>query len=175
MSLFVPTSTMPITAVSVTKGQLYNLDDDEFLSFQFNPETFMWERKTEWGDLSFYGDDSGGERKYLLTKPREFDLSLLYVADPGAPDIAYQTAGDNPLSQNVSAGVSMDFKFIQDVIERWESKRPDKHRPSRIMVILGDRSFSAVIVSSQFKIVEFFSDLSAREALLTLEFREWQL
>jgi hypothetical protein len=174
VGLFIPTSGAARPSyqdVHLTKGQLYNLDRDEFLTFQFNPATFAWERDTRWAEITFKGDDTGGDLQYLNTGPRTFDLPLLYIADPGAPEVIYQAAQNDMFGHTVA-----DFEFLQKLIESWEAALTDKRRPSRIKVILGQkRSFECVIKNSEYQLIEFFDDLTVREGLITLEMREWRL
>lgn len=169
--LFIPTAgrnTTSLESTRIAKGQLYNLDNNQKLGFQFNPESFEWERNFNFAETSFIGDESGGDIMYLNTGPRTFELVLVYAADPGAPSIEYES--NFIVSSNF---LRMDFQAIRYTIEEWEKKIPGLGRPSRIRVIIGPNYFDGVIRSSKFRIGEFFPDLSAQQALVALRFREW--
>jgi len=181
MPLFIPTSkgvASPLAAMHLTKGQLYNLDTNEFISFQFNPSEFEWERMINWSEISWQGDTSGGDLAFINVGPRTYNLDLLYMADPGAPEIESKI-DDPPYAYNAKN----DFQRIRKTIEKWEADIEGKGRPSAINLIMGSRdadgnltsgnSFEGVIVRSGFRLTEFFNDLSVREAIITLRFREW--
>lgn len=169
MSLFIPTShksnaPFPIT---VMKGQLYNLDTNESLNFQFNPSSLEWERATRWGETKWKGDHTGGDIDYIYTDPHTLNIPLLYISEPGAPRVDY-----NATERIMDNGI-VDFQQIKQLIDRWEKPLYRIGRPSRILVIFGPNSFECVIINSNFKITEFFEDLTPREALLNLDFRVW--
>ena len=133
--LFIPTSKQSIplfTKQKLAKGQLYNLDRDQFLNFQFNPQTFDVRRDFNWGVNTGIGDDTGGDLLYLTSGPHTFDLTLLFMADPGVPAFEYNT--DLALSGDEAA---IDFKAIEDTFESWTAKIDRLGRPSRIRVRFG--------------------------------------
>ncbi len=173
MGLFLPTSgtsTIPFSSQRLSKAQIYCLDTNEFLNFQFNPSTFQWERDINWAETNWRNNDFGGDIEFINSGPRTFDLPLLYIADPGAPDIEYQ-----PANNATAPGGRKDFEFIESLFERWASMLPAKKRPSRVRVMFGPRSFEGVIVHLDHRIVETFEDLSVREGLITVSFREWKI
>jgi len=173
MGLFIPTSqgsSPPFSGITLVKGQLYNLDLNEFLSFQFNPNTFEWAKKINWGEITWKGNVKGGDLQFINIGPRKIDLPLLYMADPGAPEIEYTV--EEAISTD---DLKMDFQAIKEMIERWEGLIEGKGRPSRIRIIVGPNYFDGVVTDWSFRIVEFFSDLTAKEVLIALRFREWQL
>jgi hypothetical protein len=174
MALVVPTLSMgrsQLETQNLVKGQLYNMDLNQKLWFQFNPTFFEWERGFNWVDIAFYGDETGGDADFISTGARTFELVLLYMADPGSPEILSEGVPYNVKG----GGINMDFQAIRANLELWESKLPNKGRPSRIKVIVGPNSFECLIRSSKFRITEFFRDLTAREVEITLRFREWTL
>lgn len=189
MPLAIPTSRasqQSFLSAKITKGQIYNLDLDEYFVFQFNPEAFEWERDYHWDEITFKGDASGGDLQYIRTSAREFSLDLLYVADPGGPDIEYAKA-DHKISPRTGRLVDgsplpatpsgkMAFEQLVMMLDAWGAVIPAKGRPSRLKVMMGPQDFDCVVTGSQFRIREFFGeDLSAREALISLEFRQWQM
>lgn len=170
-TLFIPTSRelfSPSGSVQLAKGQLYNLDLNEYIGFQFNPTSFDWNQQFAWAETVWVGDDHGGDLLFSYVGPRKTELSLLYMADPGSPDIHWS------VSERLSSGaLKFDFQALRQALERWQQKITGKGRPSRIRIIVGPNYLDGVITAIGFKISEFFEDLSAREALVTLEFREW--
>lgn len=185
MGLFIPTSNLdrrPYPATPVMKGIIYNLDLNESVSFQFNPETFSFERRIKWAEVTWRGDDTGGDVQFFNIGPRTFDLELLYIHDPAAPPIEYRQGGNpllsaRPVSLSVSAArgssTIMPFETVQDIIDTWMQLLPDRQRPSQIQIIIGPQSFKGIIKGIGIDIRSFFPNLTAREAILTLEFREW--
>ena len=157
-----------INATKLTKGQLYNLDLNEYIGFQFNPTTFEWGQQIGWVETIWQGDDHGGDLQFTHIGPRTCEISLLYMADPGTPDLTWS------VPERLSNGTTkFDFQALRKALERWNSKVVGKGRPSRIRIIVGPNYLDGVIKVPVFKITEFFEDLSVREAQVTLEFREW--
>ena len=79
MGLFLPTSgtsVVPLSTQRLAKVQIYCLDMNESLTFQFNPETFRWERDINWAEVQWKGNDFGGDLEYINNGPRTFDLPL---------------------------------------------------------------------------------------------------
>lgn len=158
------------TNTSLQKGQLYNLDLNEYLGFQFNPTTFEWSRDINWSEQNWVGGTRGGDLQFISLGPRLIELELLYIVDPRAPKVSYESdfAVIDPKDELV------DFQAIRSTIEKWEELLDGIRRPSRVKIIVGPNGFEGVITSSTFRITEFFEDLTAKEALFLLEFREWQ-
>jgi hypothetical protein len=92
------------------------------------------------------------------------------MADPGAPKVEYDT--EFPLA---SPMLRFDFDALEKEINRWGEVLRDKGRPCRIRVILGPSYFDGVILSKTFRKTSFFPDLTCREGMLVLRFREWQM
>jgi hypothetical protein len=158
------------TDIVLTKGQLYNLDNDTYFNFQFNPTDLEWEREHNWSNTNWIGDDTGGDSTYINSKPRTIDLSLMFVADPGVAPPEYSS----PLQFQITDEFGLvDFQAIKGIVEDWEKIITSKGRPSRIAIIVGPNIFEGKILKSGFKISEFFPDLSPKVAILTLEFEEW--
>ena len=173
MNLVLPTSgaSLPLETGRLAKGQLYNLDLDEWLDLQFNPETFDYDRVFNYAQIAPKGTERGGDLQYLSSGPISFDLDLVFVADPSAPEIKYQA--EERLSNN---SVRVDFEQLETMLNRWQEPLANKGRPSRIAVIIGPRRTDGVITSLTITVREFFrEDLSAREAEITIGFREWQM
>jgi len=169
--LFIPTRDLDIeiyTNATIQKGQLYNLDLDQWINFQFNPTAFEWGRETKWSEHNFVGGLNGGDLQFINVGPRKVDLDLLFIADPRAPLVNYE-ANFNILDAN---GL-VDFQAVKETIEAWEELLPQLLRPSRIAIVVGPNVFEGVILNSQMRITEFFEDLTPKEAMLTIGFREW--
>jgi len=170
--LYIPTSTsgtpqLPIGKLS--KGQLYNIDNDQFMGFQFNPETFEWERETNWALHQWTGDSDGEDRQFIGLKKRTIELSLLFISDPRAPQLEHTTERRLVDRYNL-----VDFDEVRRTIEDWEAPIDGLKRPSRLALIYGKLNFEVVIVRSTFKISDMHGDLTAREALIVLELEEWR-
>ncbi len=174
MSLFLATSgsaPIPDNIARLTKGELYNLDLNESLGFQFNPERLRTDKNFEWLDVAWLGSKDGGDLQYKGSGPTTFDLDLRFVALPGAPRIQ-SDAGERV---SPSDDLPMDFEAIEETLRRWSQDVEGKRRPSRIKVILGERAFNCVITRIGSEVTAFFEDLTAREAILTIGFRQWEL
>ena len=173
MQIFIPTSTIgdnDFTNMSITKGQLYNLDKNEFITFQFNPENFVWSQEINWANITWKGNLNGGTEDFINIQPTVFELPLLFVADPGSPDIAYNV--DEILSNSL---VSMDFEEVEKMFKRWNQPIDGLNRPSRVRVIFGPRYFDIVFTSLKYRTNYMFPDLTTREGIVTLGCREWLL
>ncbi len=171
--LFIPTSgtsTPPFLGRATSKGQLYNLDLNRYFNFQFNPEMFEVNREFAYAVLTWNGDATGGDLFYLNSKARTIELPLLYMADPAAPKVDYDT--ETSLS---SPNLRFDFDALEKEIDRWCEKIPQAGRPSRIRIILGPRYFDGVIMSVSCRKTAFFEDLTTREGILTIRFQQWQM
>lgn len=176
MGLFVPTSKLTVddqvfTNVGLTKGQIYNLDNQEFLCFQFNPSSFEWEKNINWSRINWFNSVNGGELQYINQGPKLFDLSLIYVSEPGAPELRYNTP--DVVVPGYSEDRIVSFEAIVAVIDRWTAPIEGIGRPARLAVIIGPNRFEGVIMKYNFRITEFFHNLTAREGRLVIEFEEW--
>ena len=171
--LFIPTSTYsepPFTSESLAKGEIYNLDLDRLLAFQFNPETFEYGWALNWATLTSNRDDTGGDLFYINSTAEEFEIPLLFMADPGAPDLRYRT--DRQLS---TAYDKIDFHAIVEEIREWCRPIREKGRPSRVRVIFGREHFDAAILAVNVKQNDHFADLTVWEGLIGIRFRKWQM
>jgi len=157
-------------AVSLSKGQVYNLDTNEFIGFQFNPKDFIWSRQFHYNNVTWKGSNSGGDVEFLYSGPKKMDLTLLYIADPGSPEISYNLNVNEEIS---TPSLKMDFQVILDTLDRWTDTIPDKGRPSRLKIIMGPNGFNCIVTSTEVRISETFSDLSVREGYINLRVREW--
>lgn len=165
--LYIPTSTSEFkhyTAAPLSKGQLYNLDDDRKLGFQFNPEELNWSQETGWIEVA-------NDLAFVRRKPKTFEMDLLYVADPTAPDFEV----DNTALPVMSGDVKADVDKLVAELDNWCEPRTDTGRPSRVMIIWGANwSFTGVIMSINPKLTYFFRDLSTRQGMISISFREWE-
>jgi hypothetical protein len=172
--LFLPTRDEDVstiyTDVEFKRGQLYNIDNNQYLNFQFNPTSFEWARDVKWSERNWVGSTRGGDVQFINIGPRRLSLELLFVADPRAPEVNFEA--DFPV---IDQHGLVDFKSITDTIENWIELIEGVKRPSRIGIIVGPNVFEGVLLNITPRITDFFEDLSAKEALLLLEFREWLL
>ena len=171
--LFVPSSSGGLAQAysvdSVVHGRLTNLDNNEFIGFQYNPLQFTYEREFNWGAVQWRGSELGGDLDYLGSGPHTFDLTLDFVAEPSANPMDAQTAKMIPQPNH-----QVDFENLEVTIIDWMTPLEGKRRPARINVVLGPRFFNGVILNYRFKVLEFHEDLSARHGRLTMEFKQWE-
>jgi hypothetical protein len=173
MGLYIPTSGASqeiASGMALVKGQLYNLDLNEMLGFQFNPETFSWDQDHNWAEISWKGAEKGGDLQYVNAGPITFDLDLIYIAEPHAPNVGHNC----PEELTGDYGLPVDFEQIEALVTRWKNPMENLGRPGRIRVILGPRFFDGVMLTVSFEITQFFEDLTARKARLSIPFRQWQ-
>ena len=180
--LFVPvpgSSSIPFGGQPTIKGQLYALDLEDKIDFQFNPKTFEFEQAFNWSRITYKGDFSGGDLDFQNVGPRMFDLPLLFLADPAAPPITFKTKSSGARIVHTEPGLKMPILFDYDellaMFNFWKKPIEGKNRPTRINVVMGNRSFEGVITSLVFKELEYFQDYSVKEALITITFEEWNL
>lgn len=173
MPLFVPdpTGRQGFDARSIYKGQIYNVDDNEKMSFQFNPEAFRWTSTDVWvpTGIGVFGRDVS----YVREESSEFGLTLLFVADPGAP--ALKSEGVKEDISPVQDGIQADFDQVVVMLDRWRARRPDSGRPSLLKLIISPGLyFDAVITKVERAILERFEDGSTREGQLDMNFLVWK-
>lgn len=171
--LYIPTTEerreVVFANINLAKGQLYNLDLNEYLGFQFNPNSFSWEQSLNWAQFTWIGDVRGGNVHFGNLGPNVLDLELVYVADPKAPKVNYDAL--EPINDGSDV---VDFQSIREMIDRWSQLLEGRQRPSRVAVIIGPNTFECIITKKSFTINSFFPDLSAEEAIIELEMREWR-
>lgn len=164
---------VPRSGERIDKGQLYNLELDEKLGFQFNPEQIQWEQELRWAERSSIGRDTGGSKFFLNSGSRRLELNLLFMAEPGAPSIDYYV--QPPIQMRTEFGAELDF--VVAVLERWKKKIPDKGRPGVLAFVVGEanpNNMKCVIRRMGVRIIDQFPDgLSTREGMITLELIEW--
>lgn len=172
MPLIVRTPQMntPLRKQPLTKGQLYNLDKQQFINFQFNPQAFEWSQTWSWAEVRWKGARRGGDLQYQSEGARELELDLLFIADPGAPRFLSNT-GDRLSTPDLA----MNYTLLVTLFDEWQARVPGKGRPSRIMLIFGELFFVCVITQIHHRITEMFNDLTAREATISIAMREWIL
>jgi len=155
----------------IARGQLYNIDDNEFFNFQFNcsPETL---REFNWSDDAWLGQEYT-HSQFLGSGQTQFELPLQFVVAPGAPTVENNC---NPsLTGEDRQGNSFVFiEVIIQTINRWTAIRPDKRRPSLIRVILGDQSFDGRITLIGIRGEDRFTDGQLRRATIRIGFQEWR-
>lgn len=175
MGLFLPTSgsaQVPVSSSAVRKGQLYNLDLDEKISFQFNPQPISWRRRTSYAEFYSHGETSGGDIEFLFTGPRQLELDLIFTDEPGAPALDYYV---QPPREGNSAEFGADFEFVVRLFERW--MEPSAESGNRIpllrLILAASTNITGIITAVEPQIVNQFEDGSVREGRITLEFRQW--
>lgn len=173
MPLFVPTgiaeSFEHFDRRTVVKGQLYNLDEQRIIGFQFNPEMLDINEEFGWTETGFRGAPSV-DLAYTGTKLRTFDLTLRYVADPIAPD--FETS--NTITPVKVDYVKADFDKILAELRHWMEPLEGKGRPCRAAVIFGDpHNYEGVITALNPSYKRMFDNATARYSELRISFKEW--
>lgn len=171
--LFIPSPSGAIAPAFSTeiveRGRLTNLDNNQFIGFQYNPATFAYERKFNYGTVQWRGSEFGGDLAYLNSGPHTFDLNLDFVSEPPANRMEAQT--DQPIPH---PDLGVDFENLEATIKEWMLPIDGKRRPARINVVMGPRFFNGVVLSYRISISDYHGDLTARQARLELEFQEWE-
>jgi hypothetical protein len=171
MTLFVPTSiSAPKIGTELVKGQLYALDLDQSIDFQFNPKTFGFKRDFNWSRNRFKGDDTGGTASFNSLGTREFDLDLIFIADPSAPVVNFEA--DEDLVPKDSAA-QIDFEAFKRILECWELPIVGLGRPTKFKVIVGENDIDCIMTAYEVIEQEFFPDLTVQEARVMFSFEEW--
>ena len=172
MALFIPTSQgLPPNVEAVQKGQLYNLDTDEYINFQFNPAEFEWSKNINWAHVTWQGDTRGGDFAFISVGPNAFEIELRFMDQPGAPDIAYRVSDGQSIS---TPEEHANFQAIRQTIDRWAEKPGPSGRPSLVAVIIGPNSFEGVITQKGYRINDWFGDLYVKDAIVRLRISEWR-
>jgi hypothetical protein len=180
--LFIPlpgSSTVPFMGQPTVKGQLYAMDLNDKIDFQFNPTVFEFEQAFTWSRITYKGDFSGGDLDFQNVGPRKFDLPLLFLADPAAPPINFTAESSEAEIVHKEPGLDQPILFDYDellkMLDFWKRPIEGKNRPTRIQVVMGQRSFEGVITNLAHRELEFFRDMGVKEALITITFEEWNL
>lgn len=175
MPLYLPTSksftgTLDYFEAYVKKGQLYNLDDDRKVWFQFNPRNFEWSRVIKWTDQSFIGAPSI-HHQYLGRGQREFELTLLYIGDFGMPEVEIKNT-----RHDIKPGdVEVDFDELVREIDAWTEEREDYGRPSFIGIYIANEEFRGFIRDIKKRVIDQYKDQSTRRGEVTIRFQEWEV
>lgn len=172
MSLFLPTATTETTpaAYALAKGELYNLDRNEMFQFQFNPQNFIWERQLNWATANFKGASNGGHPQFLNLDAREFDLTLLFVADPSAPLMNYY-ADENIVTLDESKII--DFEALIRLILAWEKPIDGLGRPGILKLVMGANNIDCIIDHYQVHEQDYFEDMTVKAGQITFSMKEW--
>jgi len=152
---------------AVQRGQIYNMELDEKIWFQFNPENFEWEEPFDWVSTGtgIYGHDI----QYMGQGDVAFNLSLLFIADPNAPKVITENIAEIAVYDKKSA----DFDSIIWMFQRWCRPNLDTGRPSQLRVIYGKHYWDGIITRARYKIIEKFESGNIREGQIILSFRKW--
>jgi len=159
--------------VPVKTGQLYNLDDDKSISFQFNPSEFSWQEEHNWSTQKYTGNP-GKQLQYLGCTGRVFTLELEFHADPWFPRV--QLSGDvDPSITPDPDRTAVDFDKLVDEFRSWIKERPDKKRPSYIRIILPNKEeFDGIVRSATKQILSVYADGVVQHGKLIFNFEEWK-
>jgi hypothetical protein len=158
---------------TIARAQLYNLDQNEFIEFQFNPRGSEPGMDFGWGDDGFSGSDKV-DTQFLGQGQTEFELASEWIVDPGAPVIDHNVA--EPCVHEDAAGNKLIMiGAVLVAFERWAAIRIDSRRPSLIRVIWPDnRWYEGRLVRLSHRIEERFASGEARRATVRMGFKEWR-
>jgi len=182
MPLFIPTSNLlkspELAGQYVAVGELYNLDDNKKICFQFNPEEYEIGRTYNWADLDSVGAPSN-HYNYISQKDVLFELQLLFIADIGTPPVTTE-GGVSPLITPKN-DVVVDFDELCNELFQWLEEREAEGRPSFLRIFIGKDSLTGFVKGDLKKRVldlfpggtEAHPKPSARRGLLTMQFQPW--
>lgn len=158
----------------IARAQLYNLDDNQYFNFQFNPITLEPGREYGWSDEGWTGTDKI-DTQFLGVGQTEIEVVSDWLVDPAAPGIQYHVG--TALTYEDSAG-NTRLIWIEKVIatvERWGQIRSDKRRSSLVRLIIGDNwYFNGRMTRFSARIDERFANGLIRRASLRIGFKEWK-
>ncbi|MGB5107328.1 MAG: hypothetical protein WBP42_11515 [Candidatus Zixiibacteriota bacterium] len=161
----------------IARAQIYNLDDNEYFNFQFNPQTLEPGRDYGWSDEGWTGSDKY-DTQFLGVGQTELELASDWLVDPAAPIIRYHIdrtlmyqAGPNP-TQQVSL---VKVEEIIKTLENWGAIRERERRSSLVRVIIGDNwYYNGRMTRFSCRIDERFADGTIRRAAIRIGFKEWR-
>jgi hypothetical protein len=158
--------------LKISRGQLYNLTLDELLIFQFNPEAMIVKASDEWVPVGM--GVKGRDMAFVSEGKDKFELQLLFMADPGAPDVISRNVQESLTWRGTAAGSGKaDFDNIVAMIDRWRKPQPQTGQPSRLMVAYGCGAWEGIIRERRIDYQARFATGSTRAGMLTLKFEEW--
>ncbi len=180
MPLFIPTSDLGLSDSYALqdyydrypfKGQLYNLDDNKKIWFQFNPEEHEDSIPIRWADIKSLGTPSN-QYQYLGESGSSFDLTLLFIADIHMPKVKTQGAVDPNITPD---GQAVSFKALYNEIRSWVKPREDTGLPSMISIIFNDDfAYEGFVRELRKRILDQYENGITRRATITLQFQEWK-
>lgn len=156
----------------VAKGQIYNVTRNEKLWFQFNPETFRWTSEDVWKPtgIGVFGKDIS----FVAEESTRFNLSLVFVADPGAPKLRSHGLEER-VSKFEEEGVQADFDEVVKTFDRWRSRNETTGRPDLLSVFFSPSlRLNSVITRIERVILDRFEDGTTREGQLDLQMLRWE-
>lgn len=157
-----------VTSTKIHRGQLYNLDDNQFFNFQFNP-TVEPLVEYNWSDDPWLGR-AETHSQFLGVGQTQFELPLQFMVAPGAPII--ENNCDPGLVDTTHGYVQIENVIA--TINRWAAIRPDKRRPSLVRVILPEASYRGRITLIGIRGEDRFPDGRLRRATIRIGFKEWR-
>jgi hypothetical protein len=175
MPIFVPTDSIDLKDQDfferyVTVGELYNLDADSKVLFQFNKDEFEESRSINWAQISSVGANSN-QFQYINRGSRQFELPLLFIADKGMPPVKI----DGFMSPFVtSEDLTVDIDVLYQELDSWTEELPSLGRPSFIKIFICSMEYTGFIKELRRRVLDSFEDGSTRRALITIQFQEWE-
>lgn len=164
-----------LSSKPIARGQLYNLDDNEYFDLQFNPRVIEPRTEYGWSDDPWMGSDKVSVQ-FLGIGQTDFDLQVEFLVDPGAPRITYRLGTTN-LVLTYQDGAENNLIRIENIIrtiEQWGAVRDDKGRSSLIGITMGKSYWEGRMINFAPRIEERFRDGLIRKATLRIGFKQWR-
>ncbi len=157
----------------IARAQLYNLDDNTYFNFQFNPLTIEPATEYGWSDEGWTGTDKI-DTQFLGIGQTELDVTSDWLVDPVAPIIRHNLNSD--LVYEDGAGNRLvRIESVIAAIQQWGAIRTDERRSSLVRLIIGDNwYFNGRMTRFSARIDERFANGLIRRASLRIGFKEWR-
>jgi hypothetical protein len=169
MPLFIPTSNLldrpSLAEQYVQVGELYNLDDNKKIKFQFNPQEYEFGKTYNWAAIDSIGAPSA-RYHYLGQKDDMFELQLLFIADLGMPPVVLEGIPNSLITPDE---VVVDFDELFKELQLWNDERPAEGRPSYMRIIIGTDTIEGVITNMRKRVLDQFSNLKTRRGQITIQ------
>lgn len=154
------------------QAQLYNLDNDEFLNFQFMPRDAS-STDVNWSEEGWRGSDRT-HRQFLGVSQASVEISADFWVDPGAPNISCST--DPPVNYTDTAGNSLvSIESLVVVLNSWWLNISETEgRPALLRFIRPEGSLDGIVTRFGYTPQERFPDGTIRRVTINIGFRQWR-
>lgn len=157
----------------IARAQLYNLDDNTYFNFQFNPQTLEPANEYGWADEGWTGSDKI-DSQFLGVGQTELEVISDWLVDPAAPIIRHNLDGDLVYDDGASNRL-VRIEAVIAAIQSWGAIRTDERRSSLVRLIIGDNwYFNGRMTRFAARIDDRFASGLIRRASLRIGFKEWR-